>query len=156
MMNLSHRVLILSMAATVAGPSFGAAAQSNVYVGRWTVSDDKPAFSSKGQLYRTIDIAPCGRNYCGVSVGRNGTCGPVLFRFLARTIARDEGLVGHGRWGSQTKNIEISAARTADAPGGRYMELNLGDGHDFGERSGNMPKFSAGYGPAGPAKCRAR
>jgi hypothetical protein len=132
-----------------------AAAQS-VYAGRWSVSDDKSVFSSRGIYYKTIDIAPCGKDFCGVSVGKNGACGPVLFRFLAKSVNSENGLNGHGRWGNQLKNVEIYAYRANDVAGGRFMNLNLGDGHDFGERSGNMPKYSAGYSPAGAAHCVAR
>ena len=130
-------------------------AAQNVYLGRWTVADEKPVFSSRGIYYKTFDIAPCGKDYCGVSVGKNGACGPVLFRFLAKNVVGENGLNGHGRWGNQTKNVEIYATRD-DSDGSRYLSLNLGDGHDFGERSGNMPKYSAGYSPQGAAHCVAR
>jgi len=162
MSKLSHRAARLSMlpavavAITVIGTAAAGATARNAYVGRWTVSDDKPAFSARGQYYRTIDLAPCGKDFCGVSVGKDGTCGPILFRFLAKTVAKGQGLVGHGRWGNATKNVEIWAAFEKESQGGRYLSLNLGDGHDFGERSGNMPKFSAGYSPAGQAHCVAR
>jgi hypothetical protein len=162
MSKLSHRKPRLSMLAAVAvaiaaiGSASAGAAPRNAYVGRWTVSDDKPAFSARGLLYRTIDIAPCGKDFCGVSVGKNGTCGPTLFRFLAKTVAKGQGLIGHGRWGNAVKNVEIWAAFEKESRGGRYLSLNLGDGHDFGERSGNMPKFSADYSPAGQAHCVAR
>jgi hypothetical protein len=152
----SHRAARLSILAALGWTIASAASAANLYAGRWTVADDKPVFSSRGLLYKTFDIAPCGKDYCGVSVGRNGTCGPVLFRFLAKSVAGENGLVGHGRWGQQKKNIEIYAYGDAGAPGERGLNLNLGDGHDFGERSGNMPKFSATYRPAGNASCRAR
>ena len=132
-----------------------AAGTQNVYVGRWTVSDEKPVFSSRGILYKTIDIVACGKDHCGVSVGNNGACGPLLFRFRVKPIDSENGLYGRGRWGKQTKNIEIFADRADDVKGGRFMNLYLGDGHDFGERSGNMPKYSAGYSPVGPARCAA-
>jgi hypothetical protein len=38
------------------------------YYGRWTVGGAKEVFSARGKLYKTIDIAPCGRDFCGVSV----------------------------------------------------------------------------------------
>jgi len=152
MPKLSHWTLCLSMALWAGA----AAAAPSIYTGRWTVADDKPTFSSKGLFYKTIDVAPCGRDYCGVSVGKNGACGPTLFRFLAKTVARNEGLNGHGRWGSATKNVEIWASSDKDSPGGKFMSLNLGDGHNFGDRGGNMPMFSAGYKPAGAARCTTR
>jgi hypothetical protein len=124
-----------------------------VYIGRWTVSDDKPVFSSRGIYYKTFDIAACGKDFCGISVGKSGNCGPVLFRFTAKSINSESGLNGHGRWGNAKKNVEIYGLRTKDTPGGRFLSLNLGDGHDFGERSGNMPKFSAVYRPLGAPRC---
>lgn len=125
------------------------------YFGRWTVSGEKERFSSRGQLYRTIDIAPCGRDFCGVSVATNGTCGPTLFRFLARN-QRAEMLRGHGVWGAQKKNVTLESYENDDFPGGRVIDLNLGDGYDFGERSDNIPKFAANYRPVGAARCTAR
>ena len=125
---------------------------SSRYYGRWAVSEDRPVFTARGRLYKTIDVAPCGRDFCGVSVADNGKCGAVLFRFLARNAKEDE-LQGHGRWGDQQKNIIIYA--DMEDPG-NGMELYLGDGHDFGERSGNMPKFRASYRRTGGARCVAR
>lgn len=152
----SHRAARLSILAALGAALASPVAASNVYGGRWTVADDKPVFSSRGQFYRTIDIAPCGKDYCGISVGRNGACGPVLFRFFASSVASGNGLTGHGRWGEQKKNIELYAYRDKAAPGARVLNLNLGDGHDFGERSGNMPKYSATYRPLGGARCAVR
>jgi hypothetical protein len=155
MTNLSHRfgrVPMLAAALLTAGPALAA---SNVYAGRWTVSDDKPVFSSQGMPYKTLDIVPCGRDHCGVSVGKNGACGPTLFRFRVKPVDSEDGLYGRGRWGKETKNIEIYAERRAEEKGGRFMSLYLGDGHSFGERSGNMPKYSAFYSPVGAAHCAA-
>jgi hypothetical protein len=124
------------------------------YFGRWVVSG-KEVFSSRGRLYKTVDIAPCGRDFCGVSVAADGSCGATLFRFLARNRNVDF-LHGHGVWGQQRKNITLETYTAEDVPGGRSLDLNLGDGHDFGERSDNMPKFSASYRPAGSARCSSR
>ena len=156
MMKLSHRAVALSMLAAFASGSAAYASSDVSYLGRWTVADDKPVYSSRGILYKTVDVAPCGRDYCGVSVGRNGACGPVLFRFLATSIRSGGSLSGHGRWGDTRKNIELYQYADKDARGGRVMGVNLGDGHDFGERSGNMPKFSAQYRSLGAAHCMAR
>ena len=155
-MKLSHRAVALSMLATFASGSAAYASSDASYLGRWTVADDKPVYSARGILYKTVDVAPCGRDYCGVSVGKNGACGPILFRFLATSIRSGGGLSGHGRWGDTRKNIELYQYADKDARGGRVMGVNLGDGHDFGERSGNMPKFSAQYRPIGAAHCMAR
>ena len=156
MMKLSHRAVALSMLAAFASGSAANASSGASYLGRWTVADDKPVYSARGIFYKTVDVAPCGRDYCGVSVGKNGACGPILFRFLATSIRSGGGLSGHGRWGDTRKNIELYQYADKDSPGGRVMGVNLGDGHDFGERSGNMPKFSAQYRPLGAAHCMAR
>ena len=162
MLILSHRLGALSMLALLASSNAAAtatataSAQAPAHVGRWTVSDEKPVFSARGMLYKTVDIARCGADYCGVSVGRNGACGPVLFRFLASSIRSGGSLSGHGRWGDVRKTIELYQYAEKASPGGRVMGLSLGDGHDFGERSGNMPKFSAQYRPLGAAHCVVR
>ena len=159
---LSHCLGRLSIRlVALAGPTLfvaasAAAAQANPYHGRWTVSEDRPVFTTRGRMYKTIDVAPCGKDFCGVSVSDAGACGPVLFRFL--WPRKDEGtmLFGHGRWGSGRKNVQISTWEDAELPGGRSVELYLGEGHDFGERSGNMPKFHALYRPDGAARCTVR
>ncbi len=130
---------------------------SPLYAGRWMVSDDKPVFSARGILYKTVDIAPCGGDFCGISVGPNGTCGPVLFRFLAKSVHSGDPLRGHGRWGNTRLNVQIEGYdQDKSAPDGRFLSINLGNGYDFGERSGNMPKFAAGYHSLGAAHCVAR
>jgi hypothetical protein len=155
MIALSHSLARLSISALAA---FGAlalpsAAQAAVspYYGRWTVSDDNPVFSARGRPYRTVDVAPCGKDFCGVSVGDNGQCGATLFRFLTRHAAGEDDLRGHGRWGNAKKNLLIY---TYENEGARTLELYLGDGYDFGERSDNMPKFHANYRRASEATCR--
>ncbi|MEO5586420.1 MAG: hypothetical protein ABIQ81_01870 [Novosphingobium sp.] len=142
------------------GPRSDAGARSapdprSHYYGRWTVSGDKEVFSSRGKLYKTIDIAPCGRDFCGVSVAADGACGATLFRFLIRRTD-DELLRGHGVWGKARKNITLEYYVNEEVPGGRVIDLNLGDGHDFGERSDNIPKFTANYRPVSAARCTTR
>ena len=126
------------------------------YFGRWTVSDHRPVFTARGRPYKTVDFAPCGRDFCGVSVDDQGRCGAVLFRFLMAHVDAADSLRGHGRWGAERKNVLINSYEDTDAPSGRSMELYLGDGYDFGERSDNMPKFHAGYRRTGNAHCAAR
>lgn len=155
MPKLSHRVAGLSLLALAAAAA--PASSPNLYAGRWTVSDEKPVFSSKGILYKTVDIAPCGKDYCGVSVADGGKCGPVLFRFLAKSVRSGQELKGHGRWGNNRMNVVISAWDDDNsAPGGRSLMINLGNGYEFDERSGNMPKYSAGYQTVGAAHCVAK
>lgn len=147
--------MVLAEAPPPGGAARIAADPRSPYFGRWTVNGEKERFSTRGQAYRTIDIAPCGRDFCGVSVAANGTCGPTLFRFFARN-QRAEMLRGHGVWGAQKKNVTLESYNNEDAPGGRVIDLNLGDGYDFGERSDNMPKFTAAYRPVGAVRCTAR
>ena len=124
------------------------------YYGRWTVDEERPVFTARGKLYKTIDVAPCGRDFCGVSVGDDGKCGTVLFRFLARS-ARLEDLRGHAKWGDAQKNLVIYNG--SDPASNSYaFDLYLGDGHDFGERSGSMPKYHSNYRRLGAARCSAR
>ena len=164
---LSHRIARLSMqlicgvaalagAAHLAAGTTGTAASPSPYFGRWTVSENRPVFTVRGRLYKTIDIAPCGRDFCGVSVDDRGTCGGTLFRFLMAHADASDSLRGHGKWGAETKNVLLDNYEDSDAPGGHRMELYLGNGYDFGERSDNRPKFHANYRKAGRAQCTAR
>ena len=142
---------------SVAGSQPAAAAGgSSPYFGRWAVSEDRPVFTARGRLYKTIDFAPCGRDFCGVSVDDRGRCGTTLFRFLMSHADGTETLHGHGRWGTETKNVQIDTYGESEDPTGRTIDLYLGDGHDFGERSDNMPKFHGEYRKAGRAQCMAR
>ena len=152
---LFHSLAALSIGLFASAPAFAAA--PSPYYGRWTVSADKPVWTAKGRMYRTIDIAPCGKDFCGVSVGDKGQCGPVLFRFLARHAGTSE-LRGHAKWGAATKNVQISTwgPNAEEMAGGREIDLYVGDGHDFGGRSENMPKFHGEYKRIGNARCTAR
>ncbi len=89
-------------------------------------------------------------------MGANGACGPTLFRFLSSHRDGTTMLQGHGRWGNETTNIQINVydGETATAP--KVIELYVGDGHDFGGRSENMPKFHGNYRRLGAARCQAR
>lgn len=156
--SLSMRVVGVLGLAAVATAAFAdtvapGADRSSPYYGRWTVSEDRPAYTPRGRLYKTLDIAPCGRDFCGVTVDDHGSCGTTLFRFLARHKDGSSPLHGHGRWGAERKNVQIDSWETDD---GRVLNLYLGDGHDFGERSENMPKFHGEYHRLGAARCIAR
>ena len=140
------------MAAPAAAPAPG----SSPYYGRWTVSEERPVYTPRGAQYRTIDIAPCGRDFCGVSVGARGVCGPTLFRFLSSHRDGTTTLQGHGRWGNERKNIQINVYDDGAPAAARAIELYLGDGHDFGGRSENMPKFHGEYRRLGAAQCTTR
>jgi hypothetical protein len=156
---LSHRFALLSIglvglltAGSVAARDVGAASP---YYGRWTVDEDRPAFTARGLQYKTIDVAPCGRDFCGVSVADGGGCGRLLFRFLGIHNDGESVLRGHANWGRERKNVVIYP----DFPGDRtthHLDLYLGNGYDFGERSPNMPMFHGLYRRAGTARCTAR
>ncbi len=152
-LSIRSAALGLVLAVAVTSPAT-AAAPGSPYYARWTVSDEEAVFSSKGAPYKSIDIAPCGKDFCGVSVGAGGTCGPTLFRFLSKRKSGEERLRGHGRWGKLKKNVEIDLYRDEAIPGGRMLDINLGDGHDFTGRDGSMPKYSASYKPIGEARCK--
>jgi hypothetical protein len=163
MTRLFHYARLLSMLAlAAAAPLFSAATAqaaapaSSPYYGRWTVSEDRPVFTARGRLYKTFDVGPCGNDFCGVSVSDAGSCGATLFRFLASHDDGESVLHVHGRRGDAKKNVQITTWADQDQPGGKVIEVYLGDGYDFGERSDNMPKFHATYRPAGRSQCRAR
>ena len=67
--------LVAVGALALAGPALtdqaaaaGASSAKSPYYGRWTVDEEKPVFTARGRLYKTIDVAPCGKDFCGVSV----------------------------------------------------------------------------------------
>jgi hypothetical protein len=156
MFALFHRLGVLSIGlAVMVGSAAPAEAAGSPYWGRWKVADPNAPFSSRGREYKTIDIAPCGKDFCGVSVGENGKCGPTLFRFLMKRADGKQELRGHGKWGSGRKNVLIWLydVEEGDRDG---LQLYLGDGYDFGERSENMPKFDSAYQRSGVARCTAR
>ncbi len=133
----------------------GPAKTSPLY-GRWIVSDEKPVFTARGRMYKTIDIAPCGNDFCGVSVADTGKCGATLFRFLSKRANGENLLLGRGLWGTERKTVQIEYWADENVTGGKAFELYLGDGHDFGGRSDNMPRFNAMYRTTGRAQCTAK
>lgn len=147
--------------ATAATPAAsGPAPAKSDWYGRWTVDEENPVYTARGRLYRTLDIAPCGNDFCGVSVGDKGACGPVLFRFLGHRARDEQELRGHGAWGKGRKNVVLmrydTYAPDSDRVTGQGVELYLGDGWDFGGRSDSMPKFHAVYKRAAAPACRAK
>lgn len=146
------RALCLA-AVMLAGAAQAQGLGTSPFYGRWTVSEDRPVFTARGRMYQTIDVAPCGRDFCGVSVDAQGACGVTLFRFLGRNANAVDRLQGHGRWGDAKKNLEIYRYEGAQE---RTFELFLGDGHDFGGRSASMPKFRAEYRRLGSSTCASR
>ena len=139
--------LIFSFSGTLAH------AATDQYYGRWTVSDEKPAYSSKGILYKTIDVAPCGENICGVSVADDNSCGAVLFRFLT-THADDEELVGQGKWGKAKKKLQLGYATLENETPHMYLALGSDD-MDLSGREGSIPTFQADYERHGDVACTA-
>jgi hypothetical protein len=124
------------------------------YFGRWTVSDDKPEFSSKGVIYKNVDIAPCGADFCGVSVDDKNHCGETLFRFFT-AHAKDDELIGHGVWGKIKKKLQINYATPQDEK--PFVTLGLGDDDmDVTGREGSIPTFQANYKNIGAVSCVAK
>lgn len=155
---LSHRLAALSISLAALGlalPAAAVPAAPSPYFGRWTIAETNPTLTTRGREYKTIDIARCGKDFCGVSVGAGGNCGPTLFRFLMKNAVGENDLRGHGKWGNGRKNVVIWLY-SEEENGPKLMELYLGDGYDFGERSGSMPKFHSTYKRAGAARCTTR
>jgi hypothetical protein len=121
------------------------------YFGRWTVKDEKPVFSKNGLLYKTVDVAPCGADFCGVSVAENGACGPTMFRFLSTSATKTE-LNGHGKWGDIKKNVVIEYWTESETP---VILIGLGD-KDYSpeSRESSMPTYEAQYKREGDALCK--
>jgi hypothetical protein len=168
MKRLSHSKVRLSMqllgTAAVAAAALGfttmassapSGSSGSPYFGRWQVNEPDSRFSARGRAYKIIDIAPCGHDFCGVSVSDNGQCGQTLFRFLSAHRDGSTRLLGHAVWGTGKKDITIDAY-DAEAPETTTLELYIGNGHDFGERGGSMPMFNAAYDKHGAAQCRSR
>ena len=150
---IHSRHLILAAGFILVGLCGNTAAQAadSQFFGRWTVSDDKPAYSAKGKQWKTFDVAPCGADFCGVAVDDKETCGATLFRFL--TIhANSEELTGHGRWGAEKKKLIIDYTKPDTGPNGLYLGLGAND-MDFSGREGSMPTFDANYKRVGDAVC---
>ena len=155
MKNRIHRhhlsLVVATVIAGLGGITAAQAADSHFY-GRWTVSDDKPAYSSKGKFYKTFDVAPCDKDFCGVSVSDDGACGLTLFRFFAKNSNKDE-LAGHGRWGEEKKKLQINFYKANEKP--EVLELGLGaDDMDMTGREGSIPTFTANYARSGEAQCK--
>ena len=154
MFHNDYFIATVTLGLALAATAVPAQAKTDQYYGRWTVSDDKPAFSAKGKFYRTIDIAPCGNDFCGVTVEASNTCGPTLFRFLT-THAIEEELTGHGRWGDTKKKLQLGYVRSPDIH--PYVYLALGaDDMDVSGREGSVPTFEANYKNLGEATCFAK
>ncbi|MFO1032856.1 MAG: hypothetical protein U1E15_01720 [Hyphomicrobiales bacterium] len=151
-----HRSLLTLLAAASIATGFGstmAQAKDSQFFGRWTVADAEQEFSSRGRLYKTFDIAPCGKDFCGVSVDDSGNCGATLFRFL--TIhANNQELEGHGRWGTEKKKLVIDYNKPDDGEAGLLVGLGADD-FDFSGREGSMPAYEGSYKQAGDASCSA-
>jgi hypothetical protein len=136
----------------------GPAPAGSSWYGRWTIDEENPVFSSRGRLYRTIDVAPCGKDFCGTSVGAKGVCGPVLFRFLGWRAKDAEELRGHGSWGKAKKKAQLFLYDRyedgSDNASGKTLDLYLGNSWDFGGRSDSMPAFHGTYRRTAPGSCR--
>jgi hypothetical protein len=147
-----HLSTIAGIVLAALGGTGAAQAADSHFFGRWTVSDEKPAYSAKGALYKTLDVAPCGADFCGVSVNDKGQCGETLFRFFMKRINEVE-LVGHGHWGEAKKKLMIDYSKTETGPANLYLGLGADD-MDLSGREGSIPTFDANYNRVGDAQCR--
>lgn len=154
MPNLFHggaRIGALALAiAALAGQNTASAGETKWnHFGRWTVDDPTDKFSTNGKMYRIVDIAPCGKDFCGVSV-EGQSCGPTLFRFFS-THGKDDTLEGHGKWGAEQLKLFVYAG--GDKP---TMNISMGGAKfDPESRSGSIPTFTADYHRIGDAMCKA-
>lgn len=145
-------IIIASLGMTASMAQAAAAGTGSPYFGRWTIENKEDQFSAKGRSYKTIDIAPCGKDFCGVSVNTaSGTCGPTLFRFLSKNKAGNTALRGHGKWGTARKNITVYTYD--DSNNDKILSLLLSNGVALNERSGSMIIFDGSYERLGAAKC---
>jgi hypothetical protein len=151
--HVRHSILAVGLGLAAISAANVARAEDSPYFGRWTVSEENPKFSAKGKFYKTFDVGPCGKDFCGVSVGDDGKCGPTLFRFLTSHAAADQ-LKGHGLWGNEKKNLEMSAYDVPDSKD-KQLQVDLGDGHDFGSREGSEPIYDSTYKRVSAATCMA-
>lgn len=153
---MGRRIQVIASLAFGVALSLGgslAYAATDQYYGRWTLSDEKPVYSSKGISYKTIDIAPCGKDFCGVSVGEDSACGTTLFR-LPTTPSTDEVFAGHGKWGKVEKTLQLNFAMMEDDQPYLYVALGSDD-MDITGREGSIPTFDAEYRLEGEAACTA-
>jgi hypothetical protein len=154
MFHRNRSILLASLGLALSLGANMARADVTHFYGRWNVSDDKPVFSAKGKRYKTIDMAPCGNDFCGIAVEESDNCGPTLFRFFTNH-PDNEDLKGHGLWGKLKKTLIIGYA---DPPGFKpHVYLGLGaDDMDFSGREGSEPTFQANYEKIGQASCTAK
>jgi hypothetical protein len=139
---------LLGLAALAATPVL--AGPASPYFGRWTLADPKPHYTARAAEYRTIDIAPCGKDFCGVSVGPKGACGAVLFRLLAKHLPGDDMITAHAKWGNDKLKMMIEP----DKGNVFTFFIGLGDRrYEMESRSSSMPKFDGQYTSAGAASC---
>ncbi|WNJ93368.1 hypothetical protein [Bosea sp. 685] len=104
-------LLLLTIASTSAGAESGA----GLFLGRWTILNDRQGLSDQQRPYKIIDVVPCEGHICGISVSDTGDCGSVLFRHLTL----HEGplglfMDGSGKWGKDSLTLRI--IRLEDAP----------------------------------------
>jgi hypothetical protein len=160
---LSRPLVRASLVALAALAAFGAPVEAGAPVsvkpppyGRWTVDEARPIFTARGRLYKTVDIAPCGRRFCGVSVGDDGKCGALLFRLSMPAADWSDGLYGRSKWGNGQQDFGIYDGTEVQSKHFTRIELSVGNEIDFNSRSGSMPKFQAAYRRLGAARCVAK
>ncbi len=164
MIVLSHFItrlstcMVFALTAMISTTSLNAKDKPNTvhdYYGRWTIDEKSVASSVREKLYQTIDVAPCGSDFCGISVDTTGTCGVTLFR-IRYTPPNDgfkgDKLNGSGVWGDKMKYIEVSVYNLPKPKKGRAFWIALGGKHNIASRV-DMPTFIGEYSLIGEAKC---
>ena len=156
MRQLFHHAVLICIAALGLAAGAGevsAGELKSVYFGRWTVDDPTDKFSANGKLYRVLDIARCGADFCGVSVD-GGVCGETLFRFLA-AHANTEELTGHGKWGAASKKVVLDRTYGANEAAPATFALYVGEPTFNVSSRSAMPLFVANYHRIGEPACTA-
>ncbi len=126
------------------------------FLGRWTVDDVTRKFTERGNIYDTLDVVPCGKDVCGVSISKNGKCDGQLFRITPDASPDYPGLQGKGKWGNGEDVLSIFQTSAADGKAnGRAMTISIGQRGNPMSRVASMPLFRARYTAAGEAKCSA-
>jgi hypothetical protein len=155
MFHRTHAILLVTFGLALSlGANMALAAQNPLF-GRWTLKDDKTALSAKGNLYKTIDIVSCSKDFCGVSVDDKNLCGQTLFHVPIIDVKNGLLLEGLGKWGTLEKKIEIQIFihQTYNKPD---ILLALGeDDMSLARRVSSIPIFVADYKKTGQATCTA-
>ena len=129
--------------------------------GRWQGPNYRMAALSpdceNGACELTLDIVPCGKDWCGIEVGRNDTCGATALKLAVNAKAEGEGpeLEGSLTLADGTEPYVIRAyLAEAEGPEGKPMLHMTGDtGGEFRMYRRSFP-FHATLARLGDAVCK--